>query len=135
MRYTGFFCFSFQIDDEQFGKILELIESGKKEGAKLECGGGKRGDKGYFVKSTVFSDVKDDMRIAKEEVRGLGPVHTGRRAPRNRHLALNIKGFARKSASSSCLNWALGLIQVVGGVRGGGLNVWRSQVRADQGNS
>ena len=56
------------MDKEQFDKILELIESGKKEGAKLECGGGRHGDKGYFIKPTVFSDVKDDMRIAKEEV-------------------------------------------------------------------
>ena len=45
-----------------------MIESGKKEGAKLECGGGRHGDKGYFIQPTVFSDVKDDMRIAKEEV-------------------------------------------------------------------
>ena len=47
---------------------MGLIESGKKEGAKLECGGERFGDKGYFVKSTVFSNVTDDMRIAKEEV-------------------------------------------------------------------
>jgi len=47
---------------------LDLIESGKKEGAKL-CTGGKRlGDKGYFIEPTVFADVKDDMRIAREEV-------------------------------------------------------------------
>ncbi len=58
-----------QIDDEQFGKILELIESGKQQGATLECGGARDGDKGYFIKSTVFSGVTDDMRIAKEEVR------------------------------------------------------------------
>jgi aldehyde dehydrogenase (NAD+) len=45
-----------------------LIESGKKEGATLKCGGDKWGDKGYFVQTTVFADVKDDMRIAKEEV-------------------------------------------------------------------
>ena len=45
-----------------------MIESGKKEGAKLQCGGARQGDKGYFVQSTVFSDVTDDMRIAKEEV-------------------------------------------------------------------
>lgn len=49
-------------------KILELIESGKKEGAKLLCGGGRKGDKGYFIENTVFSDVTDNMRIAKEEV-------------------------------------------------------------------
>ncbi|KFP37824.1 Retinal dehydrogenase 1, partial [Chlamydotis macqueenii] len=61
-----------QIDKEQFKKILELIESGKKEGAKLECGGGPWGDKGYFIQPTVFSNVTDDMRIAKEEI--FGPV-------------------------------------------------------------
>ena len=47
---------------------MDLVNSGKKEGAKLECGGEKLGDKGYFLKSTVFSGVTDDMRIAKEEV-------------------------------------------------------------------
>jgi acyl-CoA reductase-like NAD-dependent aldehyde dehydrogenase len=61
-----------QIDDEQFKKILELIDSGKKEGAKLMCGGGRLGDKGYFVQPTVFADVKDNMRIAREEI--FGPV-------------------------------------------------------------
>jgi acyl-CoA reductase-like NAD-dependent aldehyde dehydrogenase len=61
-----------QIDDDQFKKILELIESGKKEGAKLMCGGTRLGDKGYFVQPTVFADVKDNMRIAREEI--FGPV-------------------------------------------------------------
>jgi hypothetical protein len=57
-----------QIDQEQFDKILELIDSGKKEGATLECGGMRHGDKGYFIQPTVFSNVTDNMRIAKEEV-------------------------------------------------------------------
>uniref|UniRef100_A0A452I3B6 aldehyde dehydrogenase (NAD(+)) n=1 Tax=Gopherus agassizii TaxID=38772 RepID=A0A452I3B6_9SAUR len=61
-----------QINKQQFHKILDLIESGKKEGAKLECGGGPWGDKGYFIQPTVFSNVTDDMRIAKEEI--FGPV-------------------------------------------------------------
>ena len=59
-----------QVDQEQLTKILDLIDSGKKEGAKLECGGERHGDKGFFVQPTVFSGVEDDMRIAKEEVRG-----------------------------------------------------------------
>lgn len=59
----------FQVDQQQFDKILELIESGKKEGATLQAGGNRHGDKGFFIQPTVFSDVKDDMRIAKEEVR------------------------------------------------------------------
>ncbi|KAK6494318.1 retinal dehydrogenase 1-like [Huso huso] len=46
-----------QIDKKQFDKILELIESGRKEGAKLECGGSPWGDKGLFIQPTVFSDI------------------------------------------------------------------------------
>jgi len=61
-----------QIDQDQHDKILELIESGKKEGAKLLCGGDKVPGKGYFIQPTVFGDVKDDMRIAQEEI--FGPV-------------------------------------------------------------
>jgi acyl-CoA reductase-like NAD-dependent aldehyde dehydrogenase len=61
-----------QIDEAQFNKILGLIESGKKEGAKLQCGGERFGKVGYFVKPTIFADVKDNMRIAKEEI--FGPV-------------------------------------------------------------
>lgn len=61
-----------QIDNEQFTRILDLIESGKKEGAKLECGGKRVGQTGFFVEPTVFSNVTDDMRIAKEEI--FGPV-------------------------------------------------------------
>jgi hypothetical protein len=44
-----------------------MIEVGKTQGAKLECGGCRHGNKGYFVEPTVFSCVQDDMRIAKEE--------------------------------------------------------------------
>ncbi len=53
-------------------KILGYIESGKKEGANLLTGGKRHGSKGYFVEPTVFADVKDDMKIAKEEI--FGPV-------------------------------------------------------------
>ena len=60
--------FSFQIDIEQFDKIRSLIESGKEEGATLLCGGERWGDKGYYVQPTVFANVDDHMRIAKEEV-------------------------------------------------------------------
>ncbi len=63
-------CF-FQVDKDQFDRIFELIESGKQQGAKLQCGGQRHGDKGFFVQTTVFSDVTEDMRIAKEEVGGI----------------------------------------------------------------
>uniref|UniRef100_A0A7N5JED1 Aldehyde dehydrogenase 1 family member A2 n=1 Tax=Ailuropoda melanoleuca TaxID=9646 RepID=A0A7N5JED1_AILME len=61
-----------QIDKKQYNKILELIQSGVAEGAKLECGGKGLGRKGFFIEPTVFSNVTDDMRIAKEEI--FGPV-------------------------------------------------------------
>ena len=61
-----------QVDDEQFKKVLGYVESGKKEGAKLVAGGDRVGDRGYFVAPTVFADVKDDMKIAQEEI--FGPV-------------------------------------------------------------
>ena len=44
---------------------MELIESGKKEGAMLQTGGNRVGDKGFFVEPTVFSDVQYEMLIAK----------------------------------------------------------------------
>ena len=61
-----------QVDGEQMNKILDLIGSGKKQGAKLLTGGARHGSEGYFVQPTVFSDVKDDMRICREEI--FGPV-------------------------------------------------------------
>lgn len=61
-----------QVDGEQMNKILDLIGSGKKEGAKLLTGGSRHGNEGFFVQPTVFGDVKDDMRICKEEI--FGPV-------------------------------------------------------------
>ena len=61
-----------QVDKEQFDKILSYVEAGKQEGANLLCGGERVGDKGYFVAPTVFTDVKDEMKIAQEEI--FGPV-------------------------------------------------------------
>ena len=51
---------------------MEYIDIGKKEGAKLGLGGGRFGDKGFFVEPTVFYDVEDNMRISREEI--FGPV-------------------------------------------------------------
>lgn len=50
-------------------KVLGYIDSGKSEGAKLLSGGQRVGDKGFFIQPTVFGDVTDNMKIAKEEVR------------------------------------------------------------------
>jgi aldehyde dehydrogenase (NAD+) len=61
-----------QIDQAQFDKVMGYIESGRGEGAKLVCGGERVGNRGYFIQPTVFADVQDDMKIAKEEI--FGPV-------------------------------------------------------------
>lgn len=62
------FLFNLQIDEDMFKKVLGYIDAGKNEGARCLAGGEKIGNKGYFIKPTVFADVKDDMKIAKEEV-------------------------------------------------------------------
>ncbi|MBU7586119.1 MAG: aldehyde dehydrogenase family protein [Nostoc sp. TH1S01] len=61
-----------QVDQEQFHKVMSYIESGMREGAQMLCGGQQVGDKGYFIAPTVFADVRDDMKIAQEEI--FGPV-------------------------------------------------------------
>eukprot|EP00268_Persea_americana_P005376 TRINITY_DN117_c3_g1_i1.p1 TRINITY_DN117_c3_g1~~TRINITY_DN117_c3_g1_i1.p1 ORF type:complete len:538 (+),score=124.78 TRINITY_DN117_c3_g1_i1:488-2101(+) len=63
-----------QIDSEQFKKVMYYIKSGIECGATLEAGGDRLGSKGYFIQPTVFSDVKDDMRIATDEI--FGPVQS-----------------------------------------------------------
>src|SRR5579871_5810936 len=61
-----------QVDHVQFEKVMGYIESGKRDGAKLVHGGNRVGSRGYFIEPTVFSVVKDDMQIAREEI--FGPV-------------------------------------------------------------
>ncbi len=61
-----------QVDDAQFDKVMDYIESGRQQGAKMLCGGDRVGSHGYFIRPTVFADVKDDMKIAREEI--FGPV-------------------------------------------------------------
>jgi aldehyde dehydrogenase (NAD+) len=61
-----------QVSQEQFDKVMGYISAGKQGGAKLRCGGGRVGKHGYFIEPTVFTGVKDDMKIAQEEI--FGPV-------------------------------------------------------------
>ena len=61
-----------QVDKAQFDKILKYIDIGKKEGAKCVTGGGRIGDRGFYIEPTLFADVQDDMAIAKDEI--FGPV-------------------------------------------------------------
>ena len=61
------------VSEDQMNNVLEYIESGKSDGADLVAGGSKADmDKGYFVRPTVFDNVKPEMKIAREEI--FGPV-------------------------------------------------------------
>jgi len=63
------------VSDVQFRRIQGLIQKGIDEGAKLVAGGVGRPDglsRGYFVRPTVFAEVRNDMTIAREEI--FGPV-------------------------------------------------------------
>jgi aldehyde dehydrogenase (NAD+) len=65
-----------QISQTQMERILGYIEAGKQEGARLVCGGERDMEgskaKGWYVKPTIFADVKPQMKIAQEEI--FGPV-------------------------------------------------------------
>ena len=62
------------IREERRQKIEEYIASGKQDGAVLAAGGGRPKDlpRGYFLEPTIFGAVRNDMRIAREEI--FGPV-------------------------------------------------------------
>jgi aldehyde dehydrogenase (NAD+) len=61
---------------EQLDRVTGYLSIGKEQGARTAAGGARLSEgalaKGYFVAPTVFADVKDDMRIAREEI--FGPV-------------------------------------------------------------
>ncbi len=64
------------INEGQFKKVMAYIKLGQDEGARLVCGGsritGDGLDKGFFIQPTIFADVDNKMRIAREEI--FGPV-------------------------------------------------------------
>jgi aldehyde dehydrogenase (NAD+) len=63
------------ISQEQMQTVLGYIETGKRDGAKLLAGGNRvqvDGSKGFFIEPTIFGDVKNNMRVAQEEI--FGPV-------------------------------------------------------------
>ncbi len=61
-----------QVDSDQFQKIMSYIDKGKTEGAHCLTGGTRFGDKGFFIEPTVFTNVTDNMSIARDEI--FGPV-------------------------------------------------------------
>ena len=90
------------INEAQMKKVLDYIETGKKEGARIVIGGkaNTEGDcgKGYFIEPTIFSDVDPKMRIAQEEI--FGPVVSVIKA-RNLDDAIRIVNASTYGLSSS----------------------------------
>jgi acyl-CoA reductase-like NAD-dependent aldehyde dehydrogenase len=65
-----------QVSARQMERILDYIQSGKDQGARVRCGGERDTEgakaKGFFLKPTIFDQVKPEMKIAQEEI--FGPV-------------------------------------------------------------
>jgi phenylacetaldehyde dehydrogenase len=60
------------VSDEQLRRVTGYLESGKADGATAVTGGGRHGDRGYFVEPTVITNTRPDMKIVREEI--FGPV-------------------------------------------------------------
>jgi aldehyde dehydrogenase (NAD+) len=63
------------VSQEQRQTVLGYIETGKRDGARLLAGGNRvhvDGSKGFFIEPTIFGDVKNNMKVAQEEI--FGPV-------------------------------------------------------------
>ena len=60
------------VSEEQFRRVTGFLESGKNDGATAVTGGGRVGDKGYFVEPTVITNTNPSMSIVREEI--FGPV-------------------------------------------------------------
>jgi phenylacetaldehyde dehydrogenase len=60
------------VSDEQFQRVSGFLESGAADGATALAGGGRYGDRGYFIEPTVLTNTSPDMRVVREEI--FGPV-------------------------------------------------------------
>jgi len=60
------------VSDEQFRRVTGFLESGRADGATALAGGGRFGDRGYFVEPTVLTNTRPDMQVVREEI--FGPV-------------------------------------------------------------
>jgi phenylacetaldehyde dehydrogenase len=60
------------VSEEQFQRVSDFLESGAADGATALTGGGRFGDRGYFIEPTVLTNTRPDMKVVREEI--FGPV-------------------------------------------------------------
>jgi phenylacetaldehyde dehydrogenase len=60
------------VSEEQFQRVSGYLESGKFDGATALAGGGRYGNRGYFIEPTVLTNTRPDMKVVREEI--FGPV-------------------------------------------------------------
>jgi phenylacetaldehyde dehydrogenase len=60
------------VSEEQFRRVSSFLESGKSDGATALAGGGRYGNRGYFIEPTVLTNTRPDMKVVREEI--FGPV-------------------------------------------------------------
>jgi phenylacetaldehyde dehydrogenase len=60
------------VSEEQFQRVSGFLESGRSDGATALAGGGRHGDRGYFIEPTVLTNTRPDMKVVREEI--FGPV-------------------------------------------------------------
>jgi phenylacetaldehyde dehydrogenase len=60
------------VSEEQFQRVSGFLESGRTDGVTALAGGGRHGDRGYFIEPTVLTNTRPDMKVVREEI--FGPV-------------------------------------------------------------
>jgi aldehyde dehydrogenase (NAD+) len=113
------------VDEAQMNTVLRYIEIGKKEAGAPKCGGNRLTSggyaKGYFVEPTIFTDVTEDMVIAREEI--FGPVLAVMRA-KNFEEALRMANNSTMGLSASIQTTNLSRVfEYLGGMQAGLLTV------------
>jgi aldehyde dehydrogenase (NAD+) len=94
----------------QMKRVLDYIEIGQQEGARLVAGGTRHGERGYFLKPTVFADVEHGMRISQEEI--FGPVAAVLRF-RDEEQAIRIANGTRYSLAAGVWSADIGRVHRV----------------------